>query len=55
MSILELRKVWGNRPLVAAAIGVLLQDETGRVLLQRRGDDGLWGNPAARWNPARIS
>lgn len=51
MSILELRKVWGNRPLVAAAIGVLLQDETGRVLLQRRGDDGLWGEPGGALEP----
>ncbi|GGL74048.1 DNA mismatch repair protein MutT [Deinococcus aerolatus] len=51
MSILELRKLWGNRPLIAAAVGVLIQDETGRVLLQRRGDDGLWGEPGGALEP----
>ncbi|MFK7601600.1 NUDIX domain-containing protein [Deinococcus sp. SM5_A1] len=51
MSILELRKLWGNQPLIAAAVGVLIQDETGRVLLQRRGDDGLWGEPGGALEP----
>ncbi|CAM3354197.1 8-oxo-dGTP diphosphatase [Deinococcus saxicola] len=51
MSILELRKLWGNRPLIGAAVGVLIQDETGRVLLQRRGDDGLWGEPGGALEP----
>ena len=39
----DLRAVWGQRPLPAVGVSVLLQDETGRVLLQRRGDDGQWG------------
>ncbi len=51
MSILELRTFWGNRPLIAAAVGVLIQDEAGRVLLQRRGDDGLWGEPGGALEP----
>lgn len=45
MTLMDLRRVWGPRPLIAAAVGVLIQDEHGRVLLQRRGDDGLWGEP----------
>lgn len=51
VSILELRKLWGNRPLIGAAVGVLIQDEGGRVLLQRRGDDGLWGEPGGALEP----
>ena len=39
----ELRAVWGQRPLPAVGVSVLLRDERGRVLLQRRGDDGQWG------------
>ena len=39
----ELRAVWGSAPLVSVGVSVLLQDESGRVLLERRGDDGLWG------------
>ncbi|WP_221089279.1 NUDIX domain-containing protein [Deinococcus aquaedulcis] len=51
MNLMALRKVWGTRPLVGAAVGVLLQDEQGRVLLQRRGDDGLWSEPGGALNP----
>ncbi|CAM3830946.1 NUDIX domain-containing protein [Deinococcus frigens] len=51
MSILELRKFWGNRPLIAVCVGVLIQDETGRILLQRRGDDGLWSEPGGALEP----
>lgn len=39
----ELRAVWGSAPLVSVGVSVLIQDEQGRILLQRRGDDGLWG------------
>lgn len=42
-ALLELRQVWGSRPLFMVGVSVLLQDEHGRVLLQRRGDDGRWG------------
>lgn len=39
----ELRDLVGQRPLLLAAAGVLVVDDTGRWLLQRRADDGLWG------------
>ena len=42
-SLSELRAVWGQRALPAVGVSVLLQDGAGRVLLQRRGDDGGWG------------
>ncbi|MDV6373332.1 NUDIX domain-containing protein [Deinococcus arenicola] len=48
---MELRKVWGNRPLIIVCVGVLIQDEIGRILLQRRGDDGLWGEPGGALDP----
>ena len=47
----ELRAVLGNRALPAVGVSVLLQDETGRVLLQRRGDDGQWGILGGRLEP----
>ncbi|WP_293914844.1 NUDIX domain-containing protein [Deinococcus sp.] len=41
----ELRAVVGARPLHSIGASAVLLDEAGRVLLQRRGDDGLWGLP----------
>ena len=51
MDIMKLRAVWGNRPLLGVAAGALIQDEFRRVLLQRRGDDGLWGVVGGGLNP----
>lgn len=39
----DLRRLVGQRPLLLAAAGVVVVDEDGRWLLQRRVDDGLWG------------
>ncbi|MFB9993645.1 NUDIX domain-containing protein [Deinococcus oregonensis] len=47
----DLRPIWGSAPLFAVGIGVILQDERGRVLLQQRGDDGLWGTPGGAVEP----
>lgn len=47
----ELRAVWGSAPLISVGVGVLIQDESGRVLLQKRGDDGLWGTPGGGLEP----
>lgn len=43
--IKELREIVGKRPLLVCACGCLIYDELGRVLLEKRTDDGLWGNP----------
>ncbi|UBV42861.1 NUDIX domain-containing protein [Deinococcus taeanensis] len=51
MDLMAVRAVWGSGPLMGAAVGVLLQDEQERVLLQRRGDDGLWSEPGGALNP----
>lgn len=45
MSLTQLRARWGHAPLIMVGVSLLLQDEQGRVLLQQRGDDGLWGTP----------
>lgn len=39
----ELRDLVGHRPLLLAAAGVIVVDDAGRWLLQRRVDDGRWG------------
>jgi 8-oxo-dGTP diphosphatase len=51
MTLMELRAVWGPSSLLAVAVGALIQDERGRVLLQRRGDDGLWSEPGGALDP----
>lgn len=39
---MELRKAVGRRPLIQTGAGVLVVDAAGRVLLQRRSDNGCW-------------
>lgn len=43
--LLDLRTVLGSRPLFSVGAGVCVLDHTGRLLLQRRSDDGRWGLP----------
>lgn len=45
--ILDLRKIEGigHRPLQMVACGVFLFDEKGKVLLEKRADDGTWCVP----------
>ncbi|UWX65423.1 NUDIX domain-containing protein [Deinococcus rubellus] len=50
----ELRAVVGPRPLFSVGASSVVQDETGRVLLQRRGDDGLWGLPGGGLEPGET-
>lgn len=40
--IMDLRKIVGSRPLLQTGAGVIVVDESGRVLLQRRSDNGCW-------------
>lgn len=50
-SLPSLRTVWGHAPLFSVGVSVLIQEEAGRVLLQHRGDDGLWGTPGGGLDP----
>lgn len=41
----EIRALVGKRPIIAVAGGAIVLDANGRVLLQRRSDDGTWSIP----------
>ena len=43
--IQNLRMLVGAVPIVAATASVIVLDAAGRLLLQRRSDDGTWGLP----------
>lgn len=43
--IMDLRKLVGHRPLLQVGASVLVEDRQGRLLLQRRSDNGSWGYP----------
>lgn len=43
--IKEMRKLVGHKPIMLCACGCLIFNEKGQVLLQKRSDDNLWGNP----------
>lgn len=40
-----MRKLIGHKPIMVCACGCLIFNKRDQVLLQRRIDDGLWGNP----------
>ncbi len=41
--IMDLRKVVGHRPLLQVGAGVILENERGQILLQRRADNKCFG------------
>ena len=41
--IMDMRKVVGHRCILQVGASVILEDEHGRVLLQKRADNHLWG------------
>ncbi len=43
--ILDLRKYVSNAPLIMACAGVILVNENGEVLLQKRKDNKMWAYP----------
>ena len=43
--ISDIRKFVGHAPIMCCAAGALIFNEQGEVLLQKRSDDGTWGNP----------
>lgn len=44
--VMELRRSVGSRPVIIAGAGVMLINEKGEVLLQKRRDNGFWDYPA---------
>ncbi len=49
--IMDLRKYVGHAPLIMAAGCVLIVDGEGRLLLQKRRDDGTWCYPGGAMEP----
>lgn len=49
-----LRRFIGHEPLLLVASGTIVQDDHGRILLQRRGDDGSWGIPGGALEPGET-
>lgn len=47
----ELRSLVGRRPLILPGAEVIVVDERGRVLLQKRADNGLWAIPGGYLEP----
>lgn len=43
--IMDLRKIVGHRTLLQVGASVIVEDEQGRVLLQKRTDNHCWGYP----------
>lgn len=43
--IKEIRKLIGHETLLTIGCGAIIEDESGRILLQRRKDTNLWGVP----------
>lgn len=41
--IMDLRKIVGHRPLLQVGASVIVEDEKGRILLQKRSDNHCWG------------
>jgi 8-oxo-dGTP diphosphatase len=50
----ELRRLVGKRPLFSIGVSIVLLDEQGRWLLQRRSDSGLWGLPGGGVEPGET-
>ena len=43
--ISEIRKFVGHAPIMCCAAGAIILDKDNRILLQKRSDVNLWGNP----------
>ena len=41
--IMDLRKIVGHRPLLQVGASIIVENERGEVLLQRRADNHMWG------------
>jgi ADP-ribose pyrophosphatase YjhB (NUDIX family) len=50
----ELRALVGPQPLILPSAGALVFDQAGRVLLQRRADDGIWNIPGGAMEPGET-
>ncbi len=49
-----MRSMIGHAPLVMTACGIIIENEKGKVLLQRRRDNGFWGIPGGAMEPGET-
>ncbi|GBF75520.1 RNA pyrophosphohydrolase [Paenibacillus sp. 598K] len=49
--IKQIRALVGTRPIIMAGACVILLDPDGRLLLQQRTDNGMWGLPGGSMEP----
>lgn len=52
--IKTMRSMIGHAPLVMTACGIIIENEKGKVLLQRRRDNGFWGIPGGAMEPGET-
>ena len=52
--IMDLRRIVGHRLLLSPGASVLVEDGEGRVLLEKRHDDGLWGYAGGAVEPDEV-
>ena len=48
--VAEMRKLVGHILLLTIGCGVIVENEDGEILLQKRTDDGTWGTPGGGMN-----
>lgn len=52
--IQELRRLVGSRPLIVVGATVLVRNERGEILFQKRSDTGTWGLPGGAMEPGET-
>lgn len=50
----ELRQLVGHRPIIMVGAAVIILDETDRLLLMKRSDNGCWGLPGGALEPGEL-
>ena len=53
--IKDLRKVIGHDLIIGVGCGLLLENEKGELLLQKRSDNGQWCIPGGALEPRRLA
>ncbi|WP_409304973.1 NUDIX hydrolase [Peribacillus sp. SCS-155] len=52
--IMDLRKIVGNRPIIMVGASVICLDQSNRLLLQLRTDNGYWALPGGSMEPGET-
>ena len=52
--LLQLRQLIGHRPILMVGTAILVVDETNRLLMLKRADNGCWGLPGGATEPGEV-